>query len=80
MNSDKGAEPVDVISRKMQNTMFRAIPVMAGIWSGTLILASGEERGAHVRGAFGVSQIPFSCCVEIEMVVETFVSESECEL
>jgi hypothetical protein len=27
-----------------------------------------------------VSQIPFGCCVEIEMVVETFVSESECEL
>jgi enamine deaminase RidA (YjgF/YER057c/UK114 family) len=39
-----------------------------------------EERGAHARSAVGVSQIPFGCCVEIEMVVETFVSESECEL
>ena len=39
-----------------------------------------EERGAHARSALGVSQIPFGCCVEIEMVVETFVSESECEL
>jgi hypothetical protein len=29
---------------------------------------------------WGVSQIPFGCCVEIEMVVETIVSESECEL
>ncbi|HET7208634.1 MAG TPA: RidA family protein [Terriglobales bacterium] len=38
------------------------------------------ERGAHARSSFGVSQIPFGCCVEIEMVVETFVSESECEL
>lgn len=39
-----------------------------------------EERGAHARSALGVSQIPFACCFEIEMVVETFVSESECEL
>ena len=39
-----------------------------------------EERGAHARSALGVSQIPFGCCVEIEMVVETFVSESQCEL
>ena len=39
-----------------------------------------EERGAHARSALGVSQIPFGCCVEIEMVVETFVSEGECEL
>jgi len=38
------------------------------------------ERGAHARSAVGVSQIPFGCCVEIEMVVETFVSESECEV
>ena len=38
------------------------------------------ERGAHARSALGVSQIPFGCCVEIEMDVETFVSESECEL
>jgi predicted PhzF superfamily epimerase YddE/YHI9 len=36
-----------------------------------------EERGAHTRSALGVSQIPFGSCVEIEMVVETFVSESE---
>src|SRR5580658_1128694 len=36
-----------------------------------------KERGAHARSALGVSQIPFGCCVEIEMVVETFVSESE---
>ena len=39
-----------------------------------------EERGAHASSALGVSQIPFGCCVEIEMVVETIVSESECEL
>jgi len=31
-----------------------------------------EERGTHARSALGVSQIPFGCCVEIEMVVETF--------
>jgi enamine deaminase RidA (YjgF/YER057c/UK114 family) len=37
------------------------------------------ERGTHARSACGVAQIPFGCCVEIEMVVETFVSESECE-
>ena len=39
-----------------------------------------EERGAHARSAVGVLQIPFGCCVEIEMFVETFVSESACEL
>ena len=39
-----------------------------------------EEPGAHARGALGVAQIPFGCCVEVEMVVETFASESECEL
>jgi enamine deaminase RidA (YjgF/YER057c/UK114 family) len=38
------------------------------------------ERGTHARSSFGVAQIPFGCCVEIEMVVETFVSECECEL
>ena len=37
MNSDKEAEPVEVISRRMQNTMFGAIPVRAGIWFGILI-------------------------------------------
>ena len=39
-----------------------------------------EERGAHARSALGVSQIPFGSCIEIELVVEIFVSESECEL
>ena len=34
------------------------------------------ERRAHARSSFGVAQIPFGCCVEIEMVVETFGSES----
>jgi enamine deaminase RidA (YjgF/YER057c/UK114 family) len=45
-----------------------------------LFIEAFEERGAHARSALGVSQIPFACCVEIEMVVEAFVSESECEL
>lgn len=30
------------------------------------------ERGAHARSAFGVAQIPFGCCVEIELVAESF--------
>lgn len=38
-----------------------------------------EERGAHARSTLGASQIPFGCCVEIEMIVETSVSESECD-
>jgi len=45
-----------------------------------LLIEVFEERGAHARSALGVSQIPFGCCVEIEMVVETCVSESECAL
>ena len=28
------------------------------------------SNGAHARSAFGVAQIPFGACVEIEMVVE----------
>lgn len=26
--------------------------------------------GAHARSAFGVAQLPFGCCVEIEMIAE----------
>jgi enamine deaminase RidA (YjgF/YER057c/UK114 family) len=28
------------------------------------------DRGKHVRSSFGVAQIPFGSCVEIELVVE----------
>lgn len=28
------------------------------------------ERGAHARSAFGVAQLPFGVCVEIEMIAE----------
>ena len=28
------------------------------------------ERGAHARSAFGVAQIPFGACVEIELVAQ----------
>jgi enamine deaminase RidA (YjgF/YER057c/UK114 family) len=28
------------------------------------------ERGSHARSAFGVAQIPFGCCVEIELIAE----------
>jgi enamine deaminase RidA (YjgF/YER057c/UK114 family) len=28
------------------------------------------DRGAHARSAFGVAQIPFGACVEIDMLVE----------
>lgn len=31
------------------------------------------ERGAHARSAFGVAQIPFGSCVEIELIAETAV-------
>jgi enamine deaminase RidA (YjgF/YER057c/UK114 family) len=30
----------------------------------------GPEVGAHARSAFGVAQIPFGACVEIEMIAE----------
>ncbi len=35
-----------------------------------LFTAVFGERGAHARSAFGVAQIPFGCCVEIDLVVE----------
>ena len=28
------------------------------------------ERGAHARSAFGVAQIPFGSCMEIELIAE----------
>jgi enamine deaminase RidA (YjgF/YER057c/UK114 family) len=28
------------------------------------------DRGMHVRSAFGIAQVPFGSCVEIELVVE----------
>jgi enamine deaminase RidA (YjgF/YER057c/UK114 family) len=28
------------------------------------------SAGAHARSAFGVAQIPFGACVEIEMIAE----------
>jgi enamine deaminase RidA (YjgF/YER057c/UK114 family) len=37
-----------------------------------LLLEMFGERGAHARSAVGVAQIPFGCCVEIEMVAEAF--------
>jgi enamine deaminase RidA (YjgF/YER057c/UK114 family) len=30
----------------------------------------GPEIGAHARSAFGVAQIPFGACVEIELIAE----------
>lgn len=30
------------------------------------------DTGKHVRSAFGVAQVPFGSCVEIELVVELF--------
>jgi len=45
-----------------------------------LLLEVFGDRGAHARSALGVSQIPFGCCVEIEMVVDVFRSDSACEM
>jgi enamine deaminase RidA (YjgF/YER057c/UK114 family) len=28
------------------------------------------EKGMHVRSAFGVTQVPFGSCVEIELIAE----------
>lgn len=30
----------------------------------------GPEKGAHARSAFGVAQVPFGACVEIELIAE----------
>src|SRR5438477_3485832 len=38
------------------------------------------DRGAHARSALGVSQVPFGCCVEIEMVVDVCPSDSACQM
>jgi len=35
-----------------------------------LLVSLFGERGAHARSAFGVAQIPFGACVEIEMIAE----------
>lgn len=35
-----------------------------------LLVQVFEKDGTHARSAFGVAQIPFGCCVEIELVAE----------
>ena len=30
----------------------------------------GDDRGPHARSAFGIAQIPFGSCVEIELIAE----------
>jgi enamine deaminase RidA (YjgF/YER057c/UK114 family) len=35
-----------------------------------LVEVFGPEIGAHARSAFGVAQIPFGACVEIELIAE----------
>jgi enamine deaminase RidA (YjgF/YER057c/UK114 family) len=35
-----------------------------------LLLQAFDKRGQHARSAFGVAQLPFGVCVEIEMIVE----------
>jgi enamine deaminase RidA (YjgF/YER057c/UK114 family) len=35
-----------------------------------LFLAVFGERGAHARSAFGVAQVPFGSCVEIDLIAE----------
>jgi enamine deaminase RidA (YjgF/YER057c/UK114 family) len=40
-----------------------------------LFLEVFGERGSHARSAFGVAQIPFGACVEIEMIVEALYDE-----
>jgi len=35
-----------------------------------LFLEIFGERGAHARSSFGVAQIPFGACVEIELIAE----------
>jgi enamine deaminase RidA (YjgF/YER057c/UK114 family) len=45
-----------------------------------LFLEVFGERGAHAHGAFGAAQIPFGSCVEIEIIVEVFDSDSECQV
>jgi enamine deaminase RidA (YjgF/YER057c/UK114 family) len=45
-----------------------------------LLLEVFGDRGAHARSALGVSQVPFGCCVEIEMVVDICPSNSACQM
>jgi enamine deaminase RidA (YjgF/YER057c/UK114 family) len=45
-----------------------------------LLLEVFGDRGAHARSAFGASQVPFGCCVEIEMIVDVSRSGSDCEM
>ena len=64
----------------VNSTPYFTEPHVVANGASELFLEVFGERGTHARSSFGVAQIPFGCCVEIEMVVETFVSESECEL
>ncbi len=35
-----------------------------------LVEIFGDDRGPHARSAFGIAQIPFGACVEIELIAE----------
>jgi len=37
---------------------------------GTLLAEVFDEKGMHARSAFGVAQVPFGSCVEIELIAE----------
>jgi enamine deaminase RidA (YjgF/YER057c/UK114 family) len=50
-------------------TTFTEQHVVANGASELLVEVFGE-RGAHARSAFGVAQVPFGSCLEIELVAE----------
>ncbi len=50
-----------------------------------LFLEIFGELGAHARSAFGAAQIPFGCCVEIDLIAEVtdrgpILSDSKCRV
>jgi len=61
---------VKVMSLVNSTSTFTEQHVVTNGCSQLLVDVFGPEVGAHARSAFGVAQIPFGACVEIEMIAE----------
>jgi len=69
-NLDKVKRIVKVMSLVNSTSSFTEQHLVTNGASEFFAEVFGSEKGAHARSAFGVAQIPFGACVEIELIAE----------
>ncbi len=67
---DNVARIVKLLSLVNSTPQFTEQHLVTNGCSELMLEVFGPERGAHARSAFGVAQIPFGSCVEIELIAE----------